>query len=246
MRYTRTVAALVVVAAWTAVTETGLVHHRAIASPIGILRALADGATSGSLAADLGATTARMFVGLVAGLAVGVALGLGVGSSARFARWLEAPLELMRAIPPLLFFPLLLLVFGYGEVARVSAAALAAGLVVSLHVAAGVRRVSPTRARFLRALGATRWQRFRWQLAYELAPIVATATQHAIAASLVVTVVAEMLVGAEHGLGARAVAAQISYDAPSMWLALLVTGLLGVALARGVALLERRVVTWPA
>lgn len=242
----RIAAALAVVAAWAGVTESGLVRHRAIASPVGLLRALGDGVTSGTLLLDLGSTTARLLAGLALGLAVGIVAGLGVGGSAALARWLEAPLELLRAIPPLLFFPLLLLVFGYGDMARVAAAALAVALVVSLHVAAGVRRLPQTRARFLRALNATRWQRVRWHLAYELAPTLATATQHAITASLVVTVVCEMLAGADHGLGARAIAAQVGYDAPDMWLALLVTGLLGVILTRGAALLERRVITWPA
>lgn len=244
MSTARVGAGLAVLAAWAGVTETSLVHHRAIASPLGVLRAVADGLADGSLPLDIIATTTRALAGLVAGLAAGVVVGLAVGSSATLARWTEAPLDLMRAVPPLLFFPLLLLAFGYGDVARISAAALAAALVASLHIAAGVRRVPQTRARFLRALGATRWQHFRWHLAYELAPIVATATQHAIAASVMVTVAVEMLAGAAHGLGARAVSAQITYDAPAMWMAILATGMLGVALSRVVALLERRLIGW--
>lgn len=233
-----------VVGAWTAVTELGLVRHRALAGPIEIGHALWRSLADGALEADVSATLGRVVVSVVIGLCAGLPIGLALGRRTDLSRSLESWLDFLRAIPPLLVLPVFLLALGYGDSARIAVASWAAALVVSLHVASGLRAADPARERVLRALGATTWQRVRWVRMYELLPHALIGLRQATTTAIVVCVVTEMVVGAEHGLGARALAAQISYDAPDLYIAILATGAIGFAISRILAAVERRWVGW--
>lgn len=228
---------------WAAVTESGLIRHRAVAGPVDTARALAAG-LGADLPLDVGATLLRVVGGVALGLLVGLPVGLLAGSAAGRGRAIEPALDFLRAIPPLLVFPVLLMAFGYDERARVGVVAFAAALVVAMYVAAGARRGRPERARALRAMGATRAQALRWLHLYEVLPGCLTGLRHAFATGLVVAVVTEMLVGAPRGLGSRAVDAQIAYDAPALYAVILVTGGLGYAASLLLLALERRLVSW--
>lgn len=238
----RVALAIALLAAWAGLADTGLVRHRALAGPVATIGALACGLADGSLALDVLATLART----AAGVALGVALGVPLGVASGRRRSVEPSLDFLRAIPPLLVFPLLLLAVGYGERARVGAVTWAATLVVSMHVAAGVARASGPRRRALTAMGAGAVHRLRWLHLYELAPSCSTGVRHALGAGTIVATVTEMVVGAEHGLGARAMAAQIAYDAPGLYAVIVTTGLVGFGLSRLVLGLERRVIHWRA
>lgn len=234
----------VIVGGWTLVAETGLVRHRALAGPIQVAHALWASAADGTLAADVSSTLGRVLASVGIGLVLGAPIGLALGRTNEVSRALESWLDFLRAVPPLLVLPVFLLALGYGDSARIAVASWAAALVVSLHVAAGLRAADPARERVLRALGATRWQRVRWVRMYELLPHALVGLRQATTTAIVVCVVTEMIVGAEHGLGARALAAQISYDAPGLYLAILATGTIGLGISRILVAIERRWVGW--
>jgi NitT/TauT family transport system permease protein len=118
-------------------------------------------------------------------------------------------------------------------------------LVCSLHVAASSRGESG-RERALRAMGATTAQRLRWVVLPELVPAALTALRQACSLGLVVTVVTEMVMGAEHGLGARAVAAQIAYDTPDLYGVIACAGAIGWLASRALLALELRAGAWRA
>jgi ABC-type nitrate/sulfonate/bicarbonate transport system permease component len=243
-RWRRFYWAIAGIALWAALVDGGVVRHRALAGPLATLRALADGASGGGLLADVGATAARVGIGVALGLLVGLPVGLWVGISKARRQSVEPGLDFLRAVPPLLLFPLLLLAFGYGDGARVCAVAWAAALDVSLLVAAAAARVHPARLRALRAMGLGRRQLVRWLYLYEVLPGALAALRRATATGLIVAVVTEMVVGAPHGLGTRALTAQIAYDTPALYAVILATGALGFAAGKSLLALERRLVRW--
>lgn len=228
---------------WSGLVDTGLVRHRALAGPIAIAHALIRGLADGTLEADVLATLLRVAAGTAVGLAIGLPLGLWSGSSPARRQALEPGLDFFRAVPPLLVFPLLLLAFGYNDGARIAAVAYATTLVISMHVASGVASASPARAQALHVMGASAWQRLRWLQIYEALPQLMTGLRHAVATGLVVAVVTEMVVGSPHGLGARAMSAQVDYDVASIYAVLLLAGACGFAATRLLLALER-VTSW--
>ena len=138
----------------------------------------------------------------------------------------------------------MLLSFGYGDTARVGTVAYAAALVASLHIATGASRSRSARERTLLAIGATGWQMIRWLRIYEALPHCLSAIRQAVSLGLVVAVVTEMVVGAPHGLGTRAVSAQIAYDVPGLYGVILLTGAVGYVVAKLLFAVERRTLFW--
>lgn len=225
--------------------DGGWLRHRALAGPLAIGAALHVALVDGSLALDLRATFGRAFLGVFLGALVGVPLGLVAGRSRARQGLVEPGLDFLRAIPPLLVLPLVLFALGYGELSRVTLVAWGSALVVSLHVGASAAR-GGERDRALRAMGATRWQRLVWLELPQLVPPTVVALRHAFSVGLVVTVVTEMVIGAGHGLGARAVEAQLAYDTPALYGVLLATGSLGWLIGGALTAAESRLAPWRA
>lgn len=231
-------------AAWLGCAIAGWPSRRAIPTPLELLSTARVELLGGELWMDIAATLGRVAGGLALALPVGVVVGIALGH--RRARWraTQPTLELVRAVPPVLTFPMFLLALGYGEWARVGAVAFATVGVVILQVGTALERAPQERAEAVALAGVRGLDAVRSLWWFEALPGIFTALRLAFAAALVVAVVTEMLVGSEHGLGARALAAQLGYRADLLWLVIFAAGGLGRVVAGGIAALERRCLPW--
>ena len=157
---------------------------------------------------DVGATLARLLVGVAIATVVGWALGLALGRSERVWRRVEPLVDFVRAIPPVLAFPVCLILFGYSEQARVAAIVFGTTGIIVLHVASGLARAPVARRDTARLAGLRGLGLVLRVDVFETLPSLLLGARIALTAGLIVSVVSEMLVGCEHGLGARAVAAR--------------------------------------
>jgi ABC-type nitrate/sulfonate/bicarbonate transport system permease component len=240
----RLAAALLAAAAFMAVLAAGGHSSRALPTPAELLSAGYAEFVSPALWVDVAATLGRLFGGLLAGTVVGLALGVALGISRRIWAAVEPTFDFLRAIPPILTFPLLFLAFGYGESARVLAVAAGTAPIVLLCTAAALARVPRARVDTARLLGLRGPQLLTHLYAFELLPGLFVGLKLGVQAGLTVAVVSEMLVGAPAGLGARALAAQIAYRGDLAWIAVGAAGALGTILSNLVCRLERRIVRW--
>ena len=192
------------------------------------------------LAVDLAATSARAGLGLVLGVVAGVALGLTAAAMARRTSVAEGALDFARSIPPVLFLPPLLLVFGWNDVARVGTTAAGCTWLMALSVTSAATARRSVRVEVLRIAGATLWQQLAWTQPWEGLAVLAVGLRASASMALVVTVVTEMIAGAEHGIGSRVMSAQIASDTTELAADLLIVGGLGYL----VNLALRRLESW--
>lgn len=228
------------IAAWWAVSLLHVAGRPLLASPPDTALALA--ANAQSLALDLLSTFARAAVGLLLGLVAGLALGGVVAAVARRAAVAEALLDVARSVPPVVWLPVFLLAFGFGDASRV--ATIAAGVAVILAVAVTTAAKAPRTARDEQLLlaGATGWQRLRWTQPWQSLPALLVGLRVASSMAVVVATVTEMVAGAPHGIGTRIVSAQVAGDTPQLTAAIVVVGLAGWAMGRALDGLERAAV----
>jgi NitT/TauT family transport system permease protein len=139
----------------------GWVAPTAVIPPSAMVRALAVILLEGSATADLVATVSR--VGAAALVSVGIGLGAGLALHAlpRVRAAVEPVLSAWYAIPTIMFYPVLLVVFGAGAGAIAATAVLLAAVAMVSSTLAGLDRVPAVLLRTARVMrlgpGATAW-----------------------------------------------------------------------------------------
>src|SRR6266702_5066938 len=68
---------------------------------------------------DLAFTLGRILVSFGLSILVGVPLGIALGYNARLYQLFNQPLDFFRSVPPIVFYPLLLVSLGPGESSRI-------------------------------------------------------------------------------------------------------------------------------
>jgi ABC-type nitrate/sulfonate/bicarbonate transport system permease component len=232
------------IALWLACAWSGWPSPRAFPTPGALVAAARADVAGPALWLDLGATLARLAAGLAITVAIGVPLGIVLGSARPRWRAAEPTVDFLRAVPPILTFPLFLLALGYGEAARVAAVAFGTVGILLLQVAEGLARAPRDRADAVRLAGLRGVRAHAHLHLWEALPSIVVGLRLALAAGLIIVVVTEMLIGAPHGLGVRALGALLAYRADELWVVILVAGAVGQGLSLLVTRAGRRLVHW--
>lgn len=218
------VGAAVVVAAWALVTEYGLVGRTILAGPGEVVSAFG----RRQLLTHAAATFDRALTGWAIAVAAGIALGVLLGARRPLTLASEPMLELARAVPPVMVLPVFLVAFNYGVTAYVATIVFGCLPAMILTVAQGTRRVARPKLELLEVFGASRGSRLLATV-MEVLPSCVLGARITLAMALIISVVTEMVFAPRTGvaLGALAKEAEISFDTPLFYAALLVVGAFG-------------------
>jgi ABC-type nitrate/sulfonate/bicarbonate transport system permease component len=208
-----------------------------------ILRTFPDVWTSERLRSDLVPSVLRLLAGYAAAAVLGVALGTVIGSYRRVRAVCEPVLEFLRAVPPPVLVPVIMLFAGIGDTMKI--AVIASGCVwpILLNTVEGVRAVDSVMAETARSYGITGVARLRSVVLRAASPQIFAGLRQALSIGIILMVISEMF-AASNGLGFTVVQFQRSFAIPDMWTGILVLGLLGFLLSVVFQLVERRVLGW--
>jgi ABC-type nitrate/sulfonate/bicarbonate transport system permease component len=208
-----------------------------------ILRTFPDVWTSERLRSDLVPSVLRLLAGYAAAAVVGVALGTVIGSYRRVRAVCEPVLEFLRALPPPVLVPVIMLFAGIGDTMKI--AVIASGCVwpILLNTVEGVRAVDSVMAETARSYGITGLARLRGVVLRAASPQIFAGLRQALSIGIILMVISEMF-AASNGLGFTIVQFQRSFAIPDMWTGILVLGLLGFLLSVVFHAVERRVLGW--
>ena len=184
-----------------------------------------------------------VLLGFAVAVATGVPLGLAMGWSKRVEALVNPAFLLIRPIPPLAWIPLAIVWLGLGDAAKVLVIWFAAFVPSVINSYAGVRSIEPHMIEAARVLGVSRWMLVREVLVPGAAPMIFTGLRLSLQACWT-TLVAGELIGAAAGLGRV-----LSQGALDIFPAMILVGMVGVAVAGGVMTwmlgwIERRAIAW--
>jgi NitT/TauT family transport system permease protein len=181
------------------------------------------------------------------GFAVGSVLGIGLGSLMAESRLIEKLLMpyafALQCLPKVAIAPLIVIWFGFGDGSKVAIAALLAFFPMLINSFTGLRATEAERIDLMRSLAVSRLETYRILKLPNAAPFIFAGLDMAVVYALLGTIVAEFL-GAQNGMGVVITQAQSVNDVAGVFAALIILGVLGVALHALVHRLERRVVHW--
>jgi ABC-type nitrate/sulfonate/bicarbonate transport system permease component len=179
------------------------------------------------------------------GLAAATVVSLALAALATMLPRAEPPISglgiILDSVPLIALTPVLIALVGIDSKARIVVAALACFLPILVGAIQGFRSVEREESELFRVLAASRWTRLRLLSLPAALPYLAAAFKIAAPAALLGALVSEWA-GAERGLGIMMTYAMFAFDAPQLWVTILATCLIAVALYGALAALERVVV----
>lgn len=237
-----TLAAVFVLGAWSLASLAHVGGRPLLAGPWETALALVQHGPT--LSVDLAATFGRGALGLVLGAVAGLLLGLLVASLARVAAGVEAVLDVLRSVPPVVWLPIFLLGLGYGDVARVATIAAGVAVIIAVAVTTAARAPRSARQEVLALSGASWLQVLAWTQPWESLVALVVALRVSAAMAVIVATVTEMVAGAPHGIGARIVSAQVAGDTAQLTASVVAVGVAGWALGKALRSLQRLTKPW--
>lgn len=208
-----------------------------------ILAAFGDVWTGDRITGDVLPSILRLLAGFAVAAVLGVAAGVVIGSYRRVRAVTEPVLEFLRAVPPPVLVPVIMLFAGIGDTMKILVIASGCVWPVLLNTVEGVRAVDPVLGETARAYGLRGGVRLRHLLLRSASPQIFTGLRQALSLGIILMVISEMF-AASNGLGFAIVQFQRGFAIPEMWSGILLLGVLGFLLSVLFHLVERRALAW--
>jgi ABC-type nitrate/sulfonate/bicarbonate transport system permease component len=182
-------------------------------------------------------------LGLALSLAAGVTLAGAIDLSPLLRRALYPILVASQTMPVIAIAPLLIIWFGFGVLPKVIIVALVCFFPIAVNTADGLSSADPELIALLRAMGARRGQIWRMVRLPVALPSFFSGLRIAATYSVVGAIIGEW-VGGKRGLGVYMIRSKNAFDTPQVFVAIVVSTLLSIALFALVWLIERAALPW--
>ena len=181
----------------------------------------------------------RFSVGYFAAAFLGIAIGIPVGASRNLRNVLEPVLEFLRAIPPPVLVPVLILFAGLGN--EMKALVILFGCIwpVLLNTVAGVRALDEVLAETVRSYRIGGLARLWHFVLPGASPQIFTGLRQSLSIGIILMVISEMF-AARDGIGFVLVQYQRTFAIPEMWSGIILLGIIGIVLS----LIFRAIEAW--
>lgn len=188
-------------------------------------------------------TLKNMWWGFVFGTVSGVACGLVLGRSDYLSRIFQPYVVAMNSIPRIALVPLIILMFGLGDMSKIVTAWIVVFFVVFFNTFEGTRAVDRDQIAAARLLGASEMTVLRTVVIPSALAWVFASLTPAVSFALIGVIVGEFI-GAERGLGKLIIEAEARANAAEMMVAIFAMMVVGILLATIVRQLQRYLLRW--
>ncbi len=234
---------LLVLVLWEIAARAHLLDVRFFPPPTAILQAAVAMAASGDLAQNLVPSLERLAAGFFMGAIPGIFLGAVMGYLKPVRAFFSPLVAALYPIPKIAILPLVLLVFGLGELSKYVIIAIAVFFITAMNTTAGVLGIDRVYWDVARNYRAGRATVLATVAIPGALPIIFTGIRLAVGAALLVLVAAEF-VGTQTGLGQMIWSSWELFRVPRMYVAILMISLIGYVLSYVFDLIERKLIPW--
>lgn len=188
-------------------------------------------------------TVEEILIGFAAAIVLGVVLAVLVRSSKLAERALYPWLVVSQMVPIPAVAPIIVLWTGFDLRPKIIVIALVAFFPIAVNTIDGLRAADPQLLRLMRTMRASWWQRFRYAQLPASLPFLFSGLKIAAALSVIGAVFGEW-VGASEGLGYLILVLNNATDTATMFAAIFLLAVIGIALFALVTLAERLLLPW--
>jgi NitT/TauT family transport system permease protein len=188
-------------------------------------------------------TVVNMWWGFLLGTASGVVAGLVLGRSDELSRIFQPFVVAMNSIPRIALVPLIILMFGLGDMSKIVTAWIVVFFVVFFNTFEGTRAVDRDQIAAARLLGASELTLLRTVVIPSALAWVFASLTPAVSFALIGVIVGEFI-GAERGLGKLIIEAEARANSSEMMVAIFAMMIVGIVLAAIVRRIQVYLLRW--
>jgi ABC-type nitrate/sulfonate/bicarbonate transport system permease component len=228
---------------WQILVGLGFGDRRFIPTPSDIAARFWQLTVSGELAVNVLATLWRIVAGFVIGVVPAIAVGLVMAMFRPVRIFFDPLIAVLFPIPKVALMPLLLLAFGFGDASKIALVAIGVFFPVIVNTYAGAANIEKIYWDVSRNYGASLWVMFTRIVFFGALPMIFAGLRIAVAVAFIVLVAAEF-VSTKVGIGYMIWNSWELLQVDTMFVGIVVIGLLGLVTSALLAELERKVIPW--
>jgi ABC-type nitrate/sulfonate/bicarbonate transport system permease component len=231
--------------AWELAAQTGLIDVRFFPAPSAIIAKLIEMARSGELTENVLISLQRIVLGFLLGGVPAIVIGIAMGIWRPIRAIVDPLIVATYPIPKSSLLPLILLIFGLGEMSKVVMVAIGVFYPMAINATAGVLQINQIYLDVGKSFKASPWDTFRTIALPGALPFIMTGVKLGAGLALILIAIAEM-VGAKSGIGFMIWSAWETFAVAKMYVGLFVIALIGFAISLLLNEIERWVIRWKA
>jgi sulfonate transport system permease protein len=230
-------------ALWSVASRHEWVAPQILPAPGTVWQTLLEQARSGDLFVNFGISLGRVLVGFTLGCVIGVSLGVAMGLSRRVEDYISPTFNAISQVPVLGWLPLAMMVLGIGESLKFVIIAHASLVPVAINTLKGIRSVPRNYIEVAKAFQFSRRQLLRKVVFPATVPSIFVGLRYGLTQAWLSLVTVELLASSE-GLGFLIVWGRQLFQLDLVLAAIIVVGVVGLLLDRGLAKIEQRLLRW--
>ncbi len=234
---------ILVLVAWEAVVDFGLVKSLLLSSPSQVARAAFEDFTSGVIWPHVRVSLIEWSSGFVLGLVTSIPVGLALGYSRRAEFVFDPILAALYATPLVALVPMIVLLFGVGTESKIFVVWLETFTTGAISTLAGAHAADRRHLDIARSFGASRWLTFRSVILPSCVPFIMTGVRLGAGRALVGVIVAEF-VASNVGVGFYISFNGTLLNTSRVMLGVALIGLFGLTVGQIIRRIEQRFETW--
>jgi len=237
------VVVVIIVAIWEWQARAEGISTLFFPAPSAITRTLSEMVRSGEMLGLTGTTLSRLLIGLTLGGSVGLIVGLVMGWSDQVRTAIDPIISAIHPVPKLALLPLLLIIFGLGDLPGILIVAMAAFFPMAINSMAGVRQIPAIHFEVAQNYGAGRRQVFKRIVWPGSLPFTLAGARLALNTGFVLTIAVEIIL-AQGGLGGVIWLVWQTLKTQRLYATLIVISILGVSFNALLRFVSRRLIPW--
>jgi NitT/TauT family transport system permease protein len=240
--FTKIILPIVTASLFVALWQVAAGHYtpEQLPAPTDVVKAIRELSENGVLWGHIGISLARFATAYFLAVLVAIPLGLFLGRFTRCHAAIDPLIQVLRPISPIAWFPLAVLWFGIGNAPAVFIIFLAAFYPVLLTTISAVRSVPVVYLKVATNFGARPIMTFVRVIVPAAFPGIMVGLHIAVGTAWIHLVAGEML-GAQSGLGFMIVDARNFLRTDQILAGMLLVGILGLIIYKGMKLIERSI-----
>lgn len=228
---------------WEAFVHLGAIDARFFPAPSSIFARMGELIASGELLMHMWSSIQRLFYGFWLGLIPAIVLGVVMGLSRPVRSALSPLVSGTYPIPKSALLPLILLIFGLGEMSKIVMVAIGVFYPVAMNTMSGVLNVAPIYYDVAKNYGASKWKVFKTVAIPGAMPSIMTGIELGAGLGLILIAIAEMM-GAQEGIGFMIWNAWQLFSVETMYVGIFVIAVMGYVIALFLAEVSKWVMPW--